>query len=181
MTAVVLDHAIERGVERHKLWLSLDELVTAVHCAPPVMCSKVPVLRLEREVTRQRRRRAARQPMSRGRPPADVRCRLVYKQFEEVAVPEPGVAGQAQALGHRDVPVAHQPVGQEVGAGLLSVDAGEVVAGEPLLAVHARGSYRRVPGDDCVQPFTGSAVTGCLLYTSPSPRDRTRSRMPSSA
>ena len=24
-------------------------------------------------------------------------------------------------------------------------------------------------------------VTGCLLYTSPSPRDRTRSRMPSSA
>ena len=27
----------------------------------------------------------------------------------------------------------------------------------------------------------GSAVKGCLLYTSPSPRDRTRSRMPSSA
>ena len=25
------------------------------------------------------------------------------------------------------------------------------------------------------------AVNGCLLYTSPSPRDRTRSRMPSSA
>ena len=31
-------------------------------------------------------------------------------------------------------------------------------------------------------PFTRQAVTGvCLLYTSPSPRDRTRSRMPSSA
>ena len=26
-----------------------------------------------------------------------------------------------------------------------------------------------------------SAISGCLLYTSPSPRDRTRSRMPSSA
>ena len=26
-----------------------------------------------------------------------------------------------------------------------------------------------------------SLITGCLLYTSPSPRDRTRSRMPSSA
>ena len=25
------------------------------------------------------------------------------------------------------------------------------------------------------------AISGCLLYTSPSPRDRTRSRMPSSA
>ena len=27
----------------------------------------------------------------------------------------------------------------------------------------------------------GTATGGCLLYTSPSPRDRTRSRMPSSA
>ena len=27
----------------------------------------------------------------------------------------------------------------------------------------------------------GGGYTGCLLYTSPSPRDRTRSRMPSSA
>ena len=26
-----------------------------------------------------------------------------------------------------------------------------------------------------------NAISGCLLYTSPSPRDRTRSRMPSSA
>ena len=31
-------------------------------------------------------------------------------------------------------------------------------------------------GDDIEQK-----VNGCLLYTSPSPRDRTRSRMPSSA
>ena len=33
------------------------------------------------------------------------------------------------------------------------------------------------------QAFTQDAilVVGCLLYTSPSPRDRTRSRMPSSA
>ena len=31
------------------------------------------------------------------------------------------------------------------------------------------------------QPGKGKVVTTCLLYTSPSPRDRTRSRMPSSA
>ena len=31
------------------------------------------------------------------------------------------------------------------------------------------------------QVFTFSTSTACLLYTSPSPRDRTRSRMPSSA
>ena len=30
-------------------------------------------------------------------------------------------------------------------------------------------------------PMTGKAFKICLLYTSPSPRDRTRSRMPSSA
>ena len=29
--------------------------------------------------------------------------------------------------------------------------------------------------------FIGSTPVSCLLYTSPSPRDRTRSRMPSSA
>ena len=29
--------------------------------------------------------------------------------------------------------------------------------------------------------FHGMICLGCLLYTSPSPRDRTRSRMPSSA
>jgi len=29
--------------------------------------------------------------------------------------------------------------------------------------------------------MTGDRLTNCLLYTSPSPRDRTRSRMPSSA
>ena len=29
--------------------------------------------------------------------------------------------------------------------------------------------------------MTSTRASGCLLYTSPSPRDRTRSRMPSSA
>ena len=31
------------------------------------------------------------------------------------------------------------------------------------------------------KPITGKPLEVCLLYTSPSPRDRTRSRMPSSA
>ena len=34
---------------------------------------------------------------------------------------------------------------------------------------------------DKVQPIPFEQVVRCLLYTSPSPRDRTRSRMPSSA
>ena len=32
-----------------------------------------------------------------------------------------------------------------------------------------------------VSPMVGFKINDCLLYTSPSPRDRTRSRMPSSA
>ena len=32
-----------------------------------------------------------------------------------------------------------------------------------------------------VMEVRGAPLIGCLLYTSPSPRDRTRSRMPSSA
>ena len=45
-------------------------------------------------------------------------------------------------------------------------------------------TYEDVTNIDSVGMITARAginVTGCLLYTSPSPRDRTRSRMPSSA
>ena len=34
---------------------------------------------------------------------------------------------------------------------------------------------------DLLQQIAGVDIKSCLLYTSPSPRDRTRSRMPSSA
>ena len=36
-------------------------------------------------------------------------------------------------------------------------------------------------GQQIVMGYAGQLALGCLLYTSPSPRDRTRSRMPSSA
>ena len=35
--------------------------------------------------------------------------------------------------------------------------------------------------DEGIITYNGQDITNCLLYTSPSPRDRTRSRMPSSA
>ena len=40
------------------------------------------------------------------------------------------------------------------------------------------GAYNTILG---YASLDGSSSTTCLLYTSPSPRDRTRSRMPSSA
>ena len=48
----------------------------------------------------------------------------------------------------------------------------------------AHGSETPAPCDRrvaFVSGFSGSTAMACLLYTSPSPRDRTRSRMPSSA
>ena len=38
-----------------------------------------------------------------------------------------------------------------------------------------------IENPDAVYDYVWTAPNGCLLYTSPSPRDRTRSRMPSSA
>ena len=57
-----------------------------------------------------------------------------------------------------------------------------VEQGEPLIHVQTLVSDAVVERlDEAVTPrLTGRDVT-CLLYTSPSPRDRTRSRMPSSA
>eukprot|EP00656_Telonema_subtile_P007245 TRINITY_DN13399_c0_g1_i2.p1 TRINITY_DN13399_c0_g1~~TRINITY_DN13399_c0_g1_i2.p1 ORF type:complete len:155 (+),score=7.00 TRINITY_DN13399_c0_g1_i2:84-548(+) len=52
----------------------------------------------------------------------------------------------------------------------------------PLTKVNA--SLNKPPTSDCgspKSPGTTRDVMTCLLYTSPSPRDRTRSRMPSSA
>src|SRR5664280_1336983 len=41
--------------------------------------------------------------------------------------------------------------------------------------------YHRLEVLPQIEPFPDEPVVACLLYTSPSPRDRTRSRMPSSA
>ena len=57
-----------------------------------------------------------------------------------------------------------------------------------ILMVHAPGiddSSKKICDDLAMAGFYAVApdpyLNGCLLYTSPSPRDRTRSRMPSSA
>ena len=55
---------------------------------------------------------------------------------------------------------------------------------ESALAVKStiNGEAMTIPLASAVQNFhTIEQIQSCLLYTSPSPRDRTRSRMPSSA
>ena len=56
---------------------------------------------------------------------------------------------------------------------------GRIVAAGPG-SPHCVGERVFVPGARCYGEVRG-LFGGCLLYTSPSPRDRTRSRMPSSA
>ena len=81
--------------------------------------------------------------------------------------------------------VAAEDVVLEIGPGLgvltraLAGRAKRVVAVEidPVLVVNLREQLQ-----DCGNvEIVGGDVLACLLYTSPSPRDRTRSRMPSSA
>ena len=62
---------------------------------------------------------------------------------------------------------------------------GRYASGKYALAISDR-SGMVFPYSEMVREWNGSLVhysefEACLLYTSPSPRDRTRSRMPSSA
>ena len=66
----------------------------------------------------------------------------------------------------------------------------EQIADEARHLQHFKADYQRLVGDlkeyeiviqSAEQVITTARITICLLYTSPSPRDRQKSRMPSSA
>ena len=61
--------------------------------------------------------------------------------------------------------------------GLIALIIAGIDAGEP----EALAVARTLIGALFLGAITDAMLLGCLLYTSPSPRDRTRSRMPSSA
>ena len=73
------------------------------------------------------------------------------------------------------------PEGSIIGIGSggnYALSAAKALIDTDLTAEEIALKSLKIAGEICV--FTNSNVT-CLLYTSPSPRDRTRSRMPSSA
>ena len=88
------------------------------------------------------------------------------------------ILGHAQKAAERDLPVA---IGQRWSVGATTVSASLAIAaaaGIPLFATGGIGGVHR----DAEQSGDVSADLGaCLLYTSPSPRDKRKSRMPSSA
>ena len=64
------------------------------------------------------------------------------------------------------------------GVAVLDAPAPDFVRAWPITLGFIRERFRNSPDRIVVDPFEADI---CLLYTSPSPRDRTRSRMPSSA
>ena len=66
-----------------------------------------------------------------------------------------------------------------------AVDFGDLAragsTGSSSSATRGVFNYGNVPSSIVEMDYTTISSSGCLLYTSPSPRDRTRSRMPSSA
>ena len=62
----------------------------------------------------------------------------------------------------------------------LSEDTGKKIKLNEVLIISDKG--KPIVGDPLIKGASVEAeIMDCLLYTSPSPRDRTRSRMPSSA
>ena len=72
--------------------------------------------------------------------------------------------------------VVIDPGGQRLLA--LVVDEGGLMSSTKVVPIEQVSSFGR---DAVVVGGQGSIITTCLLYTSPSPRDRQKSRMPSSA
>ena len=64
--------------------------------------------------------------------------------------------------------------------GFLSPDAGEPIFMVNLLKFRERAEYEDGRGSE-LSGREAYQIYACLLYTSPSPRDMRRSRMPSSA
>jgi len=108
-----------------------------------------------------------------------------------VAADMPGYQGKVGAHGQRLVNSHNTRQGEEVGAGDAHLG---VMMSKPFKIerryIHAligggadaeRTSLRLLIDDKVVAKLAGNNKNACLLYTSPSPRDRTRSRMPSSA
>ena len=98
---------------------------------------------------------------------------------------------QAEVFADADVVAAYTARGEEqvplgVSGTMVAVDWDSCVADGacieacPVQVFQWYRTEKDIPAKDVVgQTFAGTG--SCLLYTSPSPRDRTRSRMPSSA
>ena len=81
--------------------------------------------------------------------------------------------------------IPHQKIVEEIKALISQINA-KRLAIDPIAPLVLEGGGDSAAAQTAVRGYIRSLIhalddMGCLLYTSPSPRDRTRSRMPSSA
>ena len=118
--------------------------------------------------------------------------RQLFNQDFQVLAQQWLAAGQADllhAMGHElardpgDLFEAEQRAVWQIGVVLVEDRLGHAVVAAEVAAVgHADAQIAQRPAQRIAQQAGGfDGCLRCLLYASPSPRDRTRSRMPSSA
>jgi len=110
-----------------------------------------------------------------GLSPEQMSARRYIETALALAAQRDGLLNPAQTLNNATGTNSAAPVGPGPGALLLATD------GRVLSAVGAGYQIEKVIRPQRLEPSGISIYGPCLLYTSPSPRDRTRSRMPSSA
>ena len=101
------------------------------------------------------------------------------------------LAGAATAVQAQDFPtrpirmvIAFPPGGPTDFVGRLIAEKMKDLLGQPIIIENKAGANGAIGADFVAKAEPDGHtifLTTCLLYTSPSPRDRTRSRMPSSA
>ena len=100
-------------------------------------------------------------------------------------VPSPGISIEKATNGQDadDAPGVELIVGETAQFTFVVRNTGNVVIGETFVVDDVLGFICQIAGIpvDGAETCTTTAVVACLLYTSPSPRDRQKSRMPSSA
>ena len=103
----------------------------------------------------------------------------IDSQFVAIKIPSVSGIGSKRSEGS-DSDFFHQA--QSIVDGRVGVAGRHGVADpEQLEASFGIGDDVLCRAGDQVMLFYRAAIGGCLLYTSPSPRDRQKSRMPSSA
>ena len=102
------------------------------------------------------------------------------------------VTAQKRAEGLSDVPISISAISGKQAENYGQTNLEQISSSVPNLKITQTAIANRIAirgiasGDNkgfeqSVAMFVDGVYYGCLLYTSPSPRDRTRSRMPSSA
>ena len=95
-----------------------------------------------------------------------------------IATNASGISTNAGAISSNAGDIATNASGISTNAGAISSNAGDIATNASGISTNA-GAISSNAGD--IATNASGISTNCLLYTSPSPRDRQKSRMPSSA